>query len=575
MDNNNTNNNHLENEEVARQEDNQTPQDNRIEQNDNVYSAQPEQSAQNTGADVQTQNTSAEKPNISGEYSWVNPNYDPQARRTDTSGQTQQPSSVNAGGYTYNPYGQQNFRQQQPQQQPQNAQPHNPQPQAGQYRNPYSSGSGGFSAYSGQPGYTSYQGGYGAPYQPQPQSQAKARKAKRTGVSGKALALVVVVCIVVSALFGMGGAYYVTRNMTNNTPSIVAPRTGDETGLSYQAIPSEVSGTTDSENAIVNAVQKAKNSVVEISTESVSTHSFFGQFVTQGAGSGVIISTDGYIITCDHVISGASTITVMLADGTKHDAQVIGTDDQNDIAIIKINATGLSAAVLGDSDALKVGQTAIAIGNPLGELGGTVTVGYISALDREVTIDGQYYTLLQTDAAINPGNSGGGLFDISGNLIGIVNAKSSGTEIEGLGFSIPINTAKTISDQLIEFGYVKGRVMLGIYIVEVNANTSTSSLYQSGNADLINYITDYGVYFVQYQDSYTGDLQYGDRIVAIEGITVSSRVDVTNILKDYSAGDTIKVTVARLTGTGRIAQSKMVDVDVKLYEYVPETAQNN
>ena len=117
--------------------------------------------------------------------------------------------------------------------------------------------------------------------------------------------------------------------------------------------------------------------------------------------------------------------------------------------------------------------------------------------------------------------------------------------------------------------------MLGIYIVEVNANTSTSSLYQSGNADLINYITDYGVYFVQYQDSYTGDLKYGDRIVAIEGITVSSRVDVTNILKDYSAGDTIKVTVARLTGTGRIAQSKMVDVDVKLYEYVPETAQNN
>jgi serine protease Do len=559
---NNTNNNRLENEEATHQEENQTPQTVRAEHNDNIN----EQPAQNAAADDRAQNSPAEKQQVSGEYSWVNPNYAPQTGQTNTSGQGQQGSAPNTGSYTYNPYGQQNAQSRQPQQ---------PQ-QAGQYRNPYSSAGGGFSAYSGQPGYTSYQGGaYGAPYQPQPQNQAKARKAKRAGVSGRVLALVVVVCIVVSSLFGMGGAYYVNRNMTNDTPSILAPRTGDETGLSYQAVPSEVSGTTDSENAIVNAVQKAKNSVVEISTESVSTHSFFGQFVTQGAGSGVIISTDGYIITCDHVISGASTITVMLADGTKHDAQVIGTDDQNDIAIIKINATGLSAAVLGDSDALKVGQTAIAIGNPLGELGGTVTVGYISALDREVTIDGQYYTLLQTDAAINPGNSGGGLFDISGNLIGIVNAKSSGTEIEGLGFSIPINTAKEISDQLIEYGYVKGRVMLGIYIVEVNANTSTSSLYQSGNADLINYITDYGVYFVQYQDSYTGDLKYGDRIVAIEGITVSSRVDVTNILKDYSAGDTIKVTVARLTGTGRIAQSKMVDVDVKLYEYVPETAQNN
>jgi PDZ domain-containing secreted protein len=115
--------------------------------------------------------------------------------------------------------------------------------------------------------------------------------------------------------------------------------------------------------------------------------------------------------------------------------------------------------------------------------------------------------------------------------------------------------------------------MLGIYIVEVNANTSSSGLYQSGNADLINYITDYGVYFIQYQEGYSGDLKYGDRIVAIEGITVSSKVDVTNILKDFSAGDTVKVTVARLTGTGRSAQSKMVDVNVKLYEYIPETSQ--
>lgn len=554
MDNNNTNNIPTENGDVNQRND-KTDRNSIPEQNSTAAGASAEQQNQNTSENRTDPPAGNQK--TSGEYSWVNPNYSAQARQMNPSAQEGQNQPGNQSGYAYNP----NQHVQQPQ-------------QTGQYRNPYSSGSGGFSAYSGQPGYTSYQGGgYGAPYQTQPQNQAKEKKAKRTGVSGKALALAVVVCIVLSSLFGMGGAYFVTRKITTDTSSPAAPRTGNESGISYQAIPSEVSGTTDSENAVVNAVEKAKNSVVEISTESVATSSFFGQYVTQGAGSGVIISTDGYIITCEHVIAGASSVTVMLADGTKYDAQVIGSDDQNDIAIIKINGTNLPAAVIGDSEALKVGQTAIAIGNPLGELGGTVTVGYISALDREVTIDGQFYTLLQTDAAINPGNSGGGLFDISGNLIGIVNAKSSGTEIEGLGFSIPINTAKEISDQLIEYGYVKGRVMLGIYIVEVNANTSSSGLYQSGNADLINYITDYGVYFIQYQEGYSGDLKYGDRIVAIEGITVSSKVDVTNILKDFSAGDTVKVTVARLTGTGRSAQSKMVDVNVKLYEYIPETSQ--
>ena len=169
--------------------------------------------------------------------------------------------------------------------------------------------------------------------------------------------------------------------------------------------------------------------VVEIVTESVSTATTFwgGNYVTSGAGSGVIISSDGLIITNNHVVSGANTIKVTLKDGTQYDAKLIGTDPDSDIAVIKIEATGLPCALVGDSDKLEVGDEVVAVGNPLGELGGTVTNGIISALSRDVNIDGTEMSLIQTNAAVNPGNSGGGLFNMYGGLIGIVNAKSTST----------------------------------------------------------------------------------------------------------------------------------------------------
>ena len=186
-----------------------------------------------------------------------------------------------------------------------------------------------------------------------------------------------------------------------------------------------------------------------ITTEQmVSTNTWFGgSYVQSGAGSGVIISQDGYIVTCAHVVSGANNITVQLADGTEYTATVVGQDSTSDVAVLKIEATGLTPAVIGDSDSLAVGETTIAVGNPLGTLSNTVTNGIVSALNREVTVQGNDMNLIQTSASISPGNSGGGLFNANGELIGIVNAKSSSSDAEGLGFAIPINTAMEMQNR--------------------------------------------------------------------------------------------------------------------------------
>ena len=226
-------------------------------------------------------------------------------------------------------------------------------------------------------------------------------------------------------------------------------------GLSARALgkgknTSSVSATTTSE-----IVKKTADSVVEIATEGVVTGNFAQQYVTKGAGSGVIISADGYIITNHHVIEDAKTIKVTLRDGqTSYDATLIGSDEDNDIALLKVNAEGLTPATFGDSSSLAVGDYVVAIGNPLGTLGGTVTDGIISALAREVTIEGKNMTLLQTNAQISPGNSGGGLFNANGELVGVVNAKDSATEVEGIAFAIPINNVIDLIKDLQNYGYV-------------------------------------------------------------------------------------------------------------------------
>ena len=326
--------------------------------------------------------------------------------------------------------------------------------------------------------------------------------------------------------------------------------------LAYQLNKSNGSGTvlyqsvekTNSKNNTANAssmsvkdvANEAMDSVVEIKTESVSNNEYFQQAVQSGAGSGVILSKDGYIVTNNHVIDGASKITVTTKDGKSYDAKLIGTDSSTDLAVIKIEATSLKPAVMGSSSKLEVGDTAVAIGNPLGELGGTVTSGIISALDREVTIDNQTMQLLQTNAAINPGNSGGGLFNDQGELIGIVNAKSSGSNIEGLGFAIPIDHAKDVITNLIENGYVKGRASLGVTLTLGTSNNPFSS------------DTSTQVYIAKVEDGKAADkagLQAGDQILKVDDKDVENISDVKTVVNSHKAGKTMKITVLRERST--------------------------
>ena len=294
-----------------------------------------------------------------------------------------------------------------------------------------------------------------------------------------------------------------------------------------------------------------QNSVVEIRTESVTNSLFLRQFVTEGAGSGVIISEDGYIVTNNHVIQDARAITVALHDGTTYEAQLIATDSKMDIGVIKIEASGLTPAILGDSDSLSVGEPVVAVGNPLGQLGGTVTDGIVSALDREIILNNERRNLLQTNAAINPGNSGGGLFNADGELVGIVVAKSSGEDVEGLGFAIPINDAKPIIEDLIAQGYVGGRVSLGVTALDL---TSPQLAAQYG------YKTP-GVYVqsvVENSSAAAGGLQPGDCFVSINGTAIEAISDVTTILNDSSVGDQLEVTVKR--------DGKIVELSITLQE---------
>lgn len=364
---------------------------------------------------------------------------------------------------------------------------------------------------------------------------------------GKVLKTLAAGILIVGVSLGSGalGAYLVRDNGT--APAETTAQTTIPSALGSQIASATVSGSSVKVDYVAVA-EKAKPTVVEITTEIVSNNSYFQQYVESGAGSGVIISTDGYIITNNHVIDGASKITVRLTTGDEHEAVLIGTDSQSDIAVLKIEATGLPYATLGDSTKLAVGEEVLAIGNPLGSLGGSVTNGIISALDREITIDGQKMQLLQTNAAINPGNSGGGLFNMNGELIAIVNAKSYGDAIEGLGFAIPINYAHEVAQELLKNGYVSGRPAIGISYIEID-----------DYMDLMRFrVSAYGVYVY---DGGETSLANGDRIVRFGDYEVQNAENLKSAIQSYKVGDTVNVTVVR--------NGQYTDLSVTLIEDKP------
>ena len=374
--------------------------------------------------------------------------------------------------------------------------------------------------------------------------KVKVKKPKKSASRGFVIGALIIAITATAALGFGGGMVYSNLSKPGGSMSVNKVE-ANATDVNS----SRIEGTATS------VVQKAADSVVEITTESVVSGSFNRQYVSSGAGSGVIISEDGYIVTNNHVISGANAIKVTLRDGqTTYDAELIGTDAANDIALLKVDATGLSAATFGDSSTLAVGDYVVAIGNPLGQLGGTVTDGIISALAREVTIDEQSMTLLQTNAEINPGNSGGGLFDANGNLIGIVNAKSSATEIEGIGFAIPINNVFDIIDDLKSYGYVTGEVDLGMEFVDIN---STETAFYYG-------VNKTGCYVLSVAADSNADkagFRAGDLVQKVGDTEVKTTAEIKAAIKDKEVGDKVKFTVIR--------NNKTIDIELTLAEYVP------
>lgn len=361
--------------------------------------------------------------------------------------------------------------------------------------------------------------------------------------------LLIAGCLLVGGIGGFGGAYLSTQVYGGTGQTVL-----------YQAVErTDEDGASITNMSVKDIVANTSKSVVEITTESAATDSYFQQMITTGAGSGVIISKDGYIVTNNHVVDGANKITVRTKDGTEYSATLIGKDATTDLAVIKIEASDLSAAVMGSSNDLSVGDDAIAIGNPLGELGGTVTRGIISALDREITIDGQSMTLLQTDTAINKGNSGGGLFNSNGELIGIVNAKSSGTSVEGLGFAIPIDTAKPVIESLISNGYVTGRPQLGVSMVNIEDDKSA---FQAG-------VNEFGVYIAKVNSGSAAEeagLKVKDRVISVDGQEVSSSSEIAKIVNSKKVGDSLNMVVER--------DGQQVNITATLKE-AQETSSNN
>ncbi len=342
-----------------------------------------------------------------------------------------------------------------------------------------------------------------------------------------------------------------------------------ETGKSFSIV--EAASNQDS-LTIPEIADKCRTSVVAIETETTVVYNtydnnypygLFGfgygygyggrsnrqqEYTETAAGSGIVLSEDGYILTNNHVISGADKITVYVmpeeegGEETTYEATLVSSSESNDIAILKIDAEGLNPATFGDSDNLEIGELAVAIGNPMGSVHGSVTAGIISATERELTIDGVTISAIQTDAAINPGNSGGALFDSYGNVIGIVYAKSSSVSIEGIGYAIPVNDVKELIDQMINDpesvqAQTKGsQIMLGITIQDITEELSEQ------------YSLPVGVYIREVSELSAAEragLQKGDIIVEFAGEPVTCADDLNALKAEQTPGDTVEVKIDR------------------------------
>lgn len=344
------------------------------------------------------------------------------------------------------------------------------------------------------------------------------------------------VCALVGGIAGGAGVMVATSQQT---------ATADETTLYEGSRPTSAVSMTHVDGSTILTPEEIYNANLAaiVGVNGNVTTNVWGQTVRNAtSGSGFVVSTDGYIITNYHVIDGVEDITVSFADGSTYDAVVVGGEEENDIAVLKIEAEGLTAVVLGDSDALSVGEPVVAIGNPLGELTFSLTVGYVSAKDRSITVDdGTIMNMIQTDVAINSGNSGGPLFDQYGQVVGIVSAKYSGsssssTTIEGIGFAIPFADVDNMVTDIIEYGYVTGKPNVGVLMNDVDSTAS------------MRYGIPQGVYVEAVLEGSCADaagITQGDIITGVDESLITTSDQLSSAIKTYRAGDSVTFEVYR------------------------------
>ena len=378
-------------------------------------------------------------------------------------------------------------------------------------------------------------------YSPTHMAPQPAPKKKRGTPFGVKLLAVVLCCVVVSAATlgtfvlliqngviniessGSNAAFTISRVVNDETQETGSVSTMSEQDIAEKLIPSVVC---------------IQNYQITQQYGFMQTASVGSEVSPAGEGSGIVFSEDGYIVTNAHVVDGATSLKVILSDGTTYEAELVGSDELTDLAVIKIDATGLQAAEFGSSEDLRVADQVMAIGNPGGyQLNSSVTIGYVSALNRAITNSSTGYTMeyIQTDAAINPGNSGGALVNQYGQVVGINSAKISATGYEGLGFAIPAETAQPVISDLIEYGYVKDRAMLGISGQFIDS--LTGRFYGLPQGEYVGALNS--------AEAQASGLQVGDVITSIDGTALESEAVLRSMINEKKPGDTVELEVYR------------------------------
>ena len=392
------------------------------------------------------------------------------------------------------------------------------------------------------------------PIQEAPRPEKK-KTHKRTGLKITALVLC---CSLLSGGIGAGSALlFGGKGEAEEEPA----STTIQMGVRENAVVDIAHIDTSREMTAAEVYAENVNSTVGITT-SITTNFWGYQTTSAASGSGFILTSDGYILTNYHVIEDSSSITVTLYDGTAYDAAVVGYDENSDIAVLKVEAEGLSPVVLGDSDNLNVGDSVVAIGNPLGELTFSLTAGAVSALNREVTMSsGVTMDLIQTDCAINSGNSGGALFNLYGEVIGITNAKYSGSgssgtaSIDNIGFAIPINQVNATVQSIIENGYY-AKPYIGISVTSVGEESLSYGLPEGA---AVKAVTEDG-------PAAAAGLQVNDIITAVDGTEITGSDDLVRVIRAAAAGDKLTMTVYRQGETLELT----VEVGEQIQSSLPE-----